>query len=260
LGYIVPSVQAKVESQQTPQVSPLRARSVPLLTLRGVKPASGRPADADDLKLKVSVEGGDGSAFADMPFVTLVPDKAQSDVFWSVPKGTVEHIVGGVVAENVDAKSIKGVLSKWAALKWLKHQVAVAPVGAAVKSGNQRHDVGEEVEIELKDAKYPHLTLFNLPPDGRVEFFIPDPQRPNEATKDWSRAPIKEQFKVEHPPYGAEHMVAIFSKEPLPDLNAALASMQTPERAQALRPMLEQALQGKEAQFGILDIYTGGGS
>jgi hypothetical protein len=259
LGFIVPSVQARVESQQIPQVAPLRARSVPLVTLRGAKAAGAGLAGNDDLKLKVAVEGGDGAAFADLPYVTLVPDKAQSDVFWSVSKGTVEHIVGGVVAENVDANSIKGVLSKWAALKWLKGQTALAPVPASVTSGNQRYRVGTEVKIEIKDAKYPHLTLFNLPPDGRVEFFIPDPKRPNEASKDWSKAPIKEEFRVDHPPYGAEHMVAIFSKEPLPDLHAALASMQTPERAQALRPVLEQALQGKEAQFGVIDIYTEAG-
>jgi hypothetical protein len=259
LSYIVPSVQALVESQQVPQVAPLRARSVPLVTLRGAKPAAAGPAAADSLKLKVAVEGGDGASFADLPFVTLVPDKAEADLVWSVPAGTVEHVVGGVVAEKVDASSIKGVLSKWAALKWLKQQAALSPVPASVVSGNQRYVAGDRVKIELKGANYPHLTLFNLPPDGRVEFFIPDPQRPGEASKDWSRAPIEEEFKVDHPPYGAEHMVAIFSKEELPGLHAALASMQTPERAQALRPMLEQALQGKEAQFGVIDIYTGAG-
>jgi hypothetical protein len=65
--------------------------------------------------------------------------------------------------------------------------------------------------------------------------------------------------KVDKPPYGAEHMVAIFSKIDLSDLHAALASMTTAERAEALRPLLEAALSGQEAQIGILDIYTGAG-
>jgi len=34
IGYLVPAVHALVESQQTPQVLPLRARSVALVTLR----------------------------------------------------------------------------------------------------------------------------------------------------------------------------------------------------------------------------------
>ena len=258
LSYVVPAVHAQVESQQTPQVLPLRARSVQLMALRVAKPTGQVPATAD-LRLKVAVEGGDGSAFADLPYATLVTDETQADLIWSVSKGTVEHVVGGVVAENVDATSIKGVVSKWAALKWLKEQVALNPADASLTSGNQRYAVGDHVKIDLQGAKYPHLTVFNLPPDGHVEFFIPDPGKPSEATKDWSLEPIHEEFKVDKPPYGAEHMVAIFSKDDLPELHAALASMTTPQRAEALRPALEEMLAGKDAQIGIIDIYTGTG-
>ena len=259
LSFIVPSVHALVESQQTPSVLPLRARSVPLLTLREGKAPAAAPAVVDDLKLKLAVEGGDASALADLPYVTIVTDKTQADLVWSAASGTVEHVVGGVVAENVDAGSIKGVVSKWAALKWLNQQAALAPLPAKLVGGNQRYAVGDVVQIEIKDAEYPHLTMFNLPPDGHVEFFIPDPAKPAEANKDWSRDPVHEQFKVDKPPFGAEHMVAIFSKNDLADLHAALASMTTPARAQALRPMLEQALSGQDVQIGILDIYTGPG-
>jgi len=259
LGYVVPAVHAQVESQQTPQVLPLRARSVALLTLREGKAPAAAPAGSDDLKLKVAVEGGDGTAFADLPYATVVADKTQADLIWSVPEGKVEHVVGGVVAEKVDEASIKGVVSKWAALKWLKHQAALDPAEANLITGNQRYAIGDRVKIEMKGAKYPHLTMFNLPPDGHVEFFIPDPSKPLEATKDWSRETIREEFKVDRPPYGAEHMVAIFSKDDLPDLHAALQSMTTPERSEALRPVLEQSLAGKDTQIGVIDIYTGAG-
>jgi len=259
LGYIVPAVHALVESQQTPQVLPLRARSVPLVTLRDIGAQTEAPADSAALKLKLAVEGGEAGAVADLPFVTIVPNKATADLIWSVPSGKVEHVVGGVVAENVDAQSIKGVVSKWAALKWLNHQAALSPLPAKVVTGNQRYAIGERVEIAVDGAKYPHLTLFNLPPDGRVEFFIPDPAKRAEATKDWSQEGVHETFKVDRPPYGAEHMVAIFSKNDLADLHAALSSMTTAQRAEALRPLLEEALSGQEAQIGILDIYTGAG-
>ncbi|HEU0016781.1 MAG TPA: caspase family protein [Methyloceanibacter sp.] len=248
LGYVVPAVHAQVESQQTPQVLPLRARSVALLTLREGKAPAPEPAGSDDLKLKVAVEGGDGTAFADLPYAAVVADKAQADLVWSVPEGKVEHVVGGVVAEKVDATSIKGVVSKWAALKWLKHQAALVRAEANLTTGNQRYAIGDRVKIEMKGAKYPHLTMFNLPPEN-----------PLEATKDWSRETIREEFKVDRPPYGAEHMVAIFSKDELPDLPAALQSMTTPERSEALRPVLEQSLTGKDMQIGVIDIYTGAG-
>jgi hypothetical protein len=256
LGYIVPAVHALVESQQTPQVLPLRARSVPLVTLRDTGAQSPAPADAEPLKLKFAVVGGDPGALAELPYVTIVAD---NDLVWSVADGTVEHVLGGVVAEGVDARSIKGVVSKWAALKWLNHQAALSPTAAKLVTGNQRYGKGERVEIAVEGAHYPHLTLFNLPPDGRVEFFIPDPAKASDASKDWSREGVHESFKVDKPPYGAEHMVAIFSKNDLADLHAALASMTTAERAEALRPLLETALFGQEAQIGILDIYTSAG-
>jgi len=258
LGYIVPAVHALVESQQTPQVLPLRARSVPLVTLREGGAKAEVPPDAESLKLKLAVEGGNTSAVSDLPFVTVVTDKSQADLIWSAD-GKVEHVVGGRRRERRGAKH-QGRCLEMAALKWLNHQAALAPIPAKLLGGNQRYAVGDLVEVEIAGAKYPHLTLFNLPPDGRVEFYVPDPDKPNEASKDWSSAPIHETFKVDKPPYGAEHMVAIFSKNDLSDLHAALASMTTPERAQALRPLLEETLKGNDVQIGVIDIYTGAGT
>jgi hypothetical protein len=54
-------------------------------------------------------------------------------------------------------------------------------------------------------------------------------------------------------------MVAIFSQDEISDLNAALSGMTTPERSEALRPVLEQALSGHDVQIGVIDIYTGSG-
>jgi len=90
----MPAAHAQVESQQTPQVLPLRARSVPLVTLREAKAPGPAPASSD-LKIEIVVDGGDGPAFADLPYATLVTDKSDADLIWSVPKGTVEHVVGG---------------------------------------------------------------------------------------------------------------------------------------------------------------------
>jgi hypothetical protein len=77
LGYVVPAVHAQVESQQTPQVLPLRARSVQLMTLREAKSAPPAPAGSDELKLKVAVEGGYGAAFYDQVGGGLQPHPRQ---------------------------------------------------------------------------------------------------------------------------------------------------------------------------------------
>lgn len=254
LSFLVPAVHAQVESQQTPQVRPLRARSVELF---GARPGGGATATAEAAPLNVAVKGGDGGLLRNLPFVKLVTDARTADLVWDRSAGTVEHRVGGVVAEHVGPDEMLGVAAKWGAIVLLNGFAARAPVGAEVTSGNQRYGRGQLVRVGIKGAEYPHLTLFNLPPDGRVEFFIPDPRNPRDAAKDWSAEPFSEQFRVDKPPFGAEHMVAIYSKEPLGSLHAALAAMGRGKDAQALRAALEQALKGQQAQVGVLDIYTG---
>lgn len=264
LGFVVPAVHAHVESQQTPQVAPLRPRSVSLFAVRSIAaPETPQPpqmapetdASAADDTLRVAIDGR-AQAKA-QPAVAFVSDKSEADLIWYVASGKVEHKIGGVVAENVGADEIGPVLTKWAALKWLKRRAAADPVTVSLPNGNQRYAKGEIVQIEASGARYAHMTVFNLPPDGRVEFFIPDPRNPGEDAKDWRGASWRERFRVQDPPYGAEHVVAIFSEEILSDLHAALAAMSSAAKAGALRTVLEQVLTSQKFQVGVLDVYTG---
>ncbi|MGI9382271.1 MAG: caspase family protein [Methyloligellaceae bacterium] len=259
LGFVVPAVHAQVESQQTPQVAPLRARSVSLFAVRSItvpeEEEKKKPeTDASDT-LRVAIDG-DATAKA-QPSVEFVSDKSRADLIWYVDTGKVEHKIGGVVAENVGADEIGPVLTKWATLKWLKQRAASDPVTVSLPKGNQRYAKGSIVQIEASGARYAHMTVFNLPPDGRVEFFIPDPRKPGEDAKDWRGAAWRESFRVQDPPYGAEHVVAIFSEEILSDLHAALAAMNSAAKAGALRTVLEQVLKSQKFQVGVLDVYTG---
>lgn len=262
LGFVVNAVHAHVESQQTPQIRPLRARSDALYSVRGLarveKKESKRSPDTD--ALHVMIDGGDSSILSGMPSIKVVASKSDADLIWYANSGKVDHVVGGTVAEKVTAKELPAVAVKWAALKWLKARAALSPVKASLPQGNDRYLKGKTVEVSIGGARYPRLTLFNLPPDGRVEFFIPDPQRQGEATKDWRGTSLSENFRVADPPYGAEHLVAIFSNETLKDLHAALRTMKTADSAKALRTVLEEALKDKEFDIGVLDIYTGTGN
>src|SRR4029077_10631870 len=133
---------------------------------------------SEDLKLNIAVDGGDAGPLGELAFVAIVDDKAKADRVWSPASGKVEHVVGGVVAENVDAEAIKGVAAKWAALKWLNAQAALAPVETKINTGNQRSATADVVKLDINGTQYPLMTLFNLPPAGHVEFFIPDPKKP----------------------------------------------------------------------------------
>lgn len=261
LGYLVPAVHAQVESQQTPQVAPARARSTSLFAVGAPEKTAARvTASAGGQVLHIAVEGGGAGRLSGLRSIEVVERKTNADLVWYQNTATVEHVVGGTVAEHVGNKEILPVAVKWAALKWLKSRAALNPVSVALPNGNKRYERGDIVAVEISGAKYPYLTMFNLPPDGRVEFFIPDERNKREDVKDWRGETITESFKVSDPPFGAEHLIAIFSEDVLTDLHVALRSMGTAAKAGPLRAALEQYLENKSYQVGVLDIYTGSGN
>lgn len=268
LNYIVPAVRAHVENQQSPQISPLRANSDFLFPVTFasasqatpislVKSQTGGNRGSTFSVLRVAVTGGTGKNLSEIKGVEIVENESDADIVWKVSEGIVEHRIGGMVAENVDQEAARYVVNKWAAIKFLKSKMLSYPVKMSLPRGDHRYKVRELVEIEITDVNYPYVTLFNLPPDGKVEFFLPRPNRPREATKRWSGRLYKQKFRVSNPPYGAEHLVAIYSKEVLNGLHVALRGMKTAKSAQALRNVLEEALGRQDVQVGVLSIYTG---
>ena len=268
LGYVIPSVKTFVENQQSPQMRPIRAESRPLFYVNrntGIadddRPSSslivgGKRKVYFDV-LRVFVDGDASDVIRRIKGITLVSKAQDADIIWNVARRTVEHTVGGRVAENVTSQSVRAVISKWAAVKYLKGQMIRSPVNAKLLKGGQRYRRNQLVEIEVDNIKYPYLTLFNLPPDGKVEFFLPAPNRPADATRDWTNGKYQQKFRVSNPPYGAEHLVSIYSDQVLNGLHAALQTMKRPKDAEALRTVLEQALKSRKYQVGVLGIYTG---
>ena len=248
----MPSVFQLVQGQQTPQVLPLRARGEPLVPSAeaGVPPKATAPsADA----LRVNVIGGDGSSIAALPDVVIAGKAGEADLIWNRNDGSVEHVVGGRVAENVDATAMIPIVAKWATLKWLRNHATGAPGEFILRSGNQRYKPGEKIDVSFSGAERAYITLFNLAPDGRVEFFV----EPDEVNIDWRGRTANWTFTPQKPPFGAEHLVALFTDEPMTRLHAALRSMSSAERAVGLRGIIEAALAGKAFQFGVASIYTG---
>lgn len=258
LNFLVGSVHSLVESQQTPQIEPLQAGNLPVLAFAGSSGSgAGGAAGAAEARVTVAVVGGaramDGLSGVPKG-VTATDNQAEADLIYDADKGTIDHRVGGRVAENIRPDQAGPIFAKFETLAWLKAVAAVDPVSARVVSGNQAHAKGERVQIRIDGARLPYLTLFNLPPDGRVEFYLPD--GPDAAKKSYIGQAIQETFQVDKPPYGAEHMVAIFSAEVLTSLHQALRQMGSADRAAALPDVLPGLLEGKDIQVGVLDIYT----
>jgi hypothetical protein len=82
-------------------------------------------------------------------------DEKQADLIWNRKAGTVDHRIGGRVAEGIDDGNIAAVLSKWTALAFIKAAAAADPIALALPTGNQVHRRGEEFDVTLTGARYP---------------------------------------------------------------------------------------------------------
>lgn len=253
VSFLVPSVHQLVESQQTPQVLPVRASRAAIFET--ARSAPEKTPDPTEDSLRVAVIGGPSDEVSKVTGVQVVADIPQSELFWDVEAGVVEHLIGGKVAEKVDARSVVPVLGKWATIKWLQNHAKGAPGRFILHSGNQRYKPGEEISLTFEGAELPYVTLFNLAPDGRVEFFV----EPEEVNIDWRGRKAEWKFRPDKPPFGTEHLIALFTESPQTALHDMLKSMRTADRAVALRSVVEQALAGKPFQLGLVSIYTGEG-
>ncbi|MFO1185784.1 MAG: caspase family protein [Bauldia sp.] len=263
LAYIIPTVTTQSENQQVPSMLPLRAdqraimRSVAGSATGPRLPPAPVAQAPNGALLKFFAAGGAPAGLPAIPGLALAASPDDADLIWDRRTGTVDHRVGGRVAEGVTERNLSGVLSKWATLAFVKAATAASPVNFQLASGNQTYTLGTTVQIVMSGAQYPYLTLFSLPPDGSVDFFLPG--KPDDLKVDWRTRPFSEQFKVDHPPYGAEHLVAILTEKPVPALAEALRQMKTPERGAGLAAILVQTLAGVPFQAGVVGIYTSGG-
>ncbi|MGH1351398.1 MAG: caspase family protein [Methyloligellaceae bacterium] len=265
--FVVAAVRMHVENQQSPQITPVRAAGVPMFPVLVENAFSGsqrapQTGSIDGTErggnvLRVAVSGGSFGLISKIPDIAEVTDHKQADIIWNVKEGTVRHPVGGIVAENVDASSIRPVIMKWRVLKELKSQSLVDPLKMELLKGNHRYRRLEEVEISVSDIRYPHITVFNLPPDGKVEYLQPLLDDKKGRKKDWTGKTYFKKFRVANPPYGAEHLVVIYSPKILSGLHSTLSQMKVPEDTKALQGLLKAALGKQKFQVGVLSIYTG---
>ena len=193
VGYIVPTVASWVESQQTPQVVPLRPERVALFPVdpnaastlvvaSAETGATGVIREAETDPLTVAVEGGDAAAIDGVPFTEVAGDAASADIIWNRETGSVAHRIGGEVASGVDEAAIKPILAKFAVLKWLEGQRGARPdqCGARVRRqalsagrhGRDRSDGGRaalshDVQHAARWARRILLSLAEQPGRGR---------------------------------------------------------------------------------------------
>ncbi|MFN7286530.1 MAG: caspase family protein [bacterium] len=270
--YIRTAVQQRSDSQQITQSFPPRSPSIEVLAANADTAEQGavsqdqieaaalaavevavKTAAAEPIKL--AYKGGDGGPVAGAEIVT---DLSTADLVYDASARTVEKAVAGIVAEDVDPEALPGIVAKWRAIAYLKATAGKGVVPFTVDGDPRTYARGEKLNVSLTGTQKPFMTLFNLPPNGRVEFLYPVDDK--ERAQDWRDQTFSLPLVVRDPPFGSEHLIAIMSEEPLDALHTDLRSLKGDGAATLLPDVLSRALEGHRITVGLADVYTSAGN
>lgn len=266
VSFVRAFVLQATQSQQVSQAFPDISRDIPVFRSAAVA-ANGNQQDilkaiaiaeqtASNAALKLATRNG---KLAEAPSgAVLVADEAEADLVYDVSAGTVEKRVAGVVAEGVQPSGLGGIVAKWRAIAFLQAFAGGAIQPFEVAGGSRTLNRGEKFSVGLAASNHRFMTLFNMPPNGKVEFLYPTSQA--ERDEDWSGKPFTLPLQVRDPPFGAEHLIAILSDQPLDQLHAALQKLSSPQAAQDLPDTLKNALSGQAVTVGIANVFTSAGT
>ncbi len=200
------------------------------------------------------VDGDPPPGLGERADAAIVTDAEEADLIWSPQTGSVRHRLGGMIAEGIDGDAIGAVIGKWAALDILKSAALANPLDLYAASGNRTYKPGNIAQIRLLGAKQPALTLFNLAPDGRVEFLVP--ANAAEAGYDWTGGVFSERYRIGGTAFGADHLIAIASPAPLTELHKTLKLMASTGDNSGLAAALAAEIGKADIAVGIAGIYS----
>ena len=155
-----------------------------------------------------------------------------------------------------DLPRVQGVIDKWRLTERIKTLAASHGLGIALKPGDAVHAQGDKIAFTIEGQTQANFTLFDLASDGTVNLIYP---LATAAVKDPLQIPLGQPYTVPlvvDAPYGADHLVAIASAEPLTELHKTLREIEYKASTRELEAALLKQLEGKVYQIGIHASYT----
>jgi hypothetical protein len=276
-NYLTSVITQRSDGQQHPVLAVPAQWNLPLV--RGMS-VNKHPAHIAIQPVPLSIANSGafeaGTIAKDLQNLALTP-KDQAALNWDVGAGQITNALGDLVAtvpvptrgftRVVDAAGSSGtlessllgdvqhVIDKTALVTAIKADSAAHPLLVSLSPDDKVHTKGAQVSFQISPGTYTNLTLFDLASDGTVQFLYPlntkDHKDPLQI--DGTR-PYALPLTVA-PPFGADHLVAILSAEPLTSLHGLLVEADGKPSAQ-LAAKLGDVLDGKNYQIGIYPSFT----
>jgi len=246
-------------------------RQTPSLTVGGETRAAVLPRVKDDIlergSAQLTISASTNEA---LPVLTSlsqrhsgalsIVDDGNADLFWDVEEGDVLTKFGDVVlrerASNAD--KFGDVVSKWL---FLSELYALSrerqPVEGSLAPAVGHIPEGSPLRVGLRSEDSGFMAVFALEADGTLRLLAPDKKADplGKDTKLDANAPYVLNLRAALP-FGADHIVLIRSREPMPQLVGVLSAMEGRPLDPTLSPKL-LSLIGKSAEaLGITGVYT----
>ena len=200
----------------------------------------------------------------DLKGVTEVADRRSADIVLDVGTGALIYKTGDVVAEfdllsggaSTGAR-LQGAIDKWRLIPMLlEFDTNLDPV-LSLAEGDRVYRDGEEVRFTIRSSHHRHVTMFNLAHDGTVQLVAPVRRTGDDLFA--GRLPIGQRMRFRapvEPPFGADHLVAITTREDLPGIDEAVSASHGKRNAAVLAERMVAILQGKEFGMDWIGVYT----
>jgi hypothetical protein len=254
--YIFSNVKNRSEALQVPNFMPQVARSeseVVVRLTRGlpVDAAAGAATGAEHKVIKPAKDlGWTGQIALEITGAAERPNNAEgtgTPFRWDVESGVFYTPNGDVAGENIGADRIQSVVDKFVLLDFLKAMASQNPGSVSLKPARDIYAAGDRLRFDAPPGRYPNMLVFNLANTGEVQFL--DMQAAGTESGQFKLTDV-EVVK----PYGADHLITIWTAEPVDAIGAVLADPKV--TSQTLLQVLVTRLDGKEASVAIQPLYT----
>lgn len=246
--YVFANVKHQSEALQVPNFTPQLPRSVDELMLpigagdmAKVEGQAGKKAAEFGWQDRLALDAGGAAVSLQHVGGSGVPYR------WDAASGVFYTPNGDVAGEHVDAKNIQGVVDKFVLLDFLKVLASRNPGEVSLAPQKDIYAKGDRIAFEALASRYHNMIVFNLANTGEVQLL--DVQAEGTESHIFKLTDLE---VVE--PFGADHLVAISTNEPI-DAIAALLARKRVDAADLLQVLLSR-LDGTDTAVAIQPLYT----
>ncbi len=189
--------------------------------------------------------------------VATADDSAGADLIYDPQHRRVSDLAGDTLVDGVNAAHLAGAVAARRLLLFLRRAGEIrGPLTVSMRQrGTPRGSIdngfqtpGTQLQFESADSPLPFVTVFDLNSDGTVQFLAP-------RNGDTPKMAANQTFEVK-PPFGADFVVFVRSKEPLVELDAFFAKRGDTAPAAGLFDVLSRDLRANDVRIGIQGLFT----